>query len=417
MADYSKTTNFTAKDALSSGDPNKIIKGSEHDTEFDNIATMSQTKSNKVAAPTSGNVSLLTGTGDYSDSGFSFSNLSGAVLASNAEIDTLVGITANVSELNTLDGITSNVGELNALDGLAASVVVVTDASGLLTTSITTETDMTYLANTESNIQLQFNNVLDDFKYIWGLEISNSTIDTLADLNIAAGTCTSDDVDEKRLTLATGVTRQLDAEYGTGNGGLAVGLSETISTWYHVFLIEKDSDESLDVYFDTSITAANIPTGFTRYRRIGSFYNDASGHLASFTQDRDKFTWVTPDSVGDWSGSSGNQSVHVPPDIKVTALLGALLNHSGSEGSTVYGAYGLVSDTAESWVCSKERNFNLAGRVAGSNPAEVLMGTHLEILTNTSQQIKVSVDKDNGTTGTGSISGGTFGYLDTRGRI
>ena len=39
MADYTKTTNFTAKDALSTGDPLKLIKGSLFDTEFDNIAT------------------------------------------------------------------------------------------------------------------------------------------------------------------------------------------------------------------------------------------------------------------------------------------------------------------------------------------------------------------------------------------
>jgi len=36
---YTKNTNFTAKDALASGNPSKIIKGSELDTEFDEIAT------------------------------------------------------------------------------------------------------------------------------------------------------------------------------------------------------------------------------------------------------------------------------------------------------------------------------------------------------------------------------------------
>ncbi len=44
MSDYTKTTNFTAKDALSTGDPLKLIKGSYFDTEFDNIATASATK-------------------------------------------------------------------------------------------------------------------------------------------------------------------------------------------------------------------------------------------------------------------------------------------------------------------------------------------------------------------------------------
>ena len=44
MADYTKTTDFTAKDALSTGDPLKLIKGSYFDTEFDNIATKIATK-------------------------------------------------------------------------------------------------------------------------------------------------------------------------------------------------------------------------------------------------------------------------------------------------------------------------------------------------------------------------------------
>lgn len=44
MADYTKTTNFTAKDSLSSGNPDKLIKGSDFDTEFDAIATAVATK-------------------------------------------------------------------------------------------------------------------------------------------------------------------------------------------------------------------------------------------------------------------------------------------------------------------------------------------------------------------------------------
>ena len=51
MSDYTKTTNFTAKDTLPAGDTNKIIRGSEFDTEFDAIATASSTKAD-IASPT-----------------------------------------------------------------------------------------------------------------------------------------------------------------------------------------------------------------------------------------------------------------------------------------------------------------------------------------------------------------------------
>ena len=51
MSNYTKTTNFAAKDALTTGDPNKIVKGSEIDTEYNNIATASASKAN-TASPT-----------------------------------------------------------------------------------------------------------------------------------------------------------------------------------------------------------------------------------------------------------------------------------------------------------------------------------------------------------------------------
>ncbi len=44
MTDYVKSTNFASKDALSTGNPLKIVKGTEIDTEFNNIATAVATK-------------------------------------------------------------------------------------------------------------------------------------------------------------------------------------------------------------------------------------------------------------------------------------------------------------------------------------------------------------------------------------
>ena len=44
MSNYTKTVNFAAKDSLASGDAAKIVKGTEIDTEFNNIATAVATK-------------------------------------------------------------------------------------------------------------------------------------------------------------------------------------------------------------------------------------------------------------------------------------------------------------------------------------------------------------------------------------
>lgn len=51
MANYTKTTNFAVKDTLASGNPAKIIKGSEIDAEYNSIQTAVATKSD-TASPT-----------------------------------------------------------------------------------------------------------------------------------------------------------------------------------------------------------------------------------------------------------------------------------------------------------------------------------------------------------------------------
>jgi len=55
MANYLKATDFAAKDALLSGDPNKIVKGTEINDEFDAIQTAVNSKAN-IGSP------ALTGT-------------------------------------------------------------------------------------------------------------------------------------------------------------------------------------------------------------------------------------------------------------------------------------------------------------------------------------------------------------------
>ena len=76
MSNYIKTTNFAAKDSLPSGDPAKIIRGTEFNVEFDAIAAASQTKADsnnpvftgltKVEDLTvTGNVTMTLDDGDF----------------------------------------------------------------------------------------------------------------------------------------------------------------------------------------------------------------------------------------------------------------------------------------------------------------------------------------------------------------
>jgi hypothetical protein len=62
MTDYTKSTNFATKDALSSGNALKIVKGTEINTEFDNIQTAIATKADLASPTFTGTPSLPTGT-------------------------------------------------------------------------------------------------------------------------------------------------------------------------------------------------------------------------------------------------------------------------------------------------------------------------------------------------------------------
>ena len=62
MTNYTKATNFATKDALSSGNPLKIVKGTEIDTEFNNIATAIATKADLASPTFTGTPTLPTGT-------------------------------------------------------------------------------------------------------------------------------------------------------------------------------------------------------------------------------------------------------------------------------------------------------------------------------------------------------------------
>jgi len=62
MTNYVKSTNFATKDNLASGDPLKIVKGTEINTEFDNIAVAVATKADLASPTFTGTPTLPIGT-------------------------------------------------------------------------------------------------------------------------------------------------------------------------------------------------------------------------------------------------------------------------------------------------------------------------------------------------------------------
>ena len=185
MTDYTKATNFATKDSLPSGNPAKIVKGTEIDTEFNNIATAIATKANRASPTFTGTLTAadmavtgdLTVTGDatisgnltFGDAATDTINLA-ADIASNilpsadntydigaigaewkdlyingvAYVDAIdfagTSITATGAELNTLDGITANVTELNYTDGVTSNIQTQLDNKQPLSAVLTATT-------------------------------------------------------------------------------------------------------------------------------------------------------------------------------------------------------------------------------------------------------------------------------------
>ena len=103
MSNYTKATDFAAKDALPSGDAAKVIKGAEFEDEFDAIATAVNSKAD-TASPT------FTGTVTLPTAAVTTFSLGGTTVTSTAaELNILDGVTATAAELNYLDGVTSNI--------------------------------------------------------------------------------------------------------------------------------------------------------------------------------------------------------------------------------------------------------------------------------------------------------------------
>ncbi len=110
MSNYVKSTNFTAKDSLPTGDANKVIRGSEFDTEFDALATAVATKADLAGPTFTGTATFdgLTATGTV--------NLSGANVTTNIDggtIDNAV-IGGSTPAAGTFTSLVATTADINA---------------------------------------------------------------------------------------------------------------------------------------------------------------------------------------------------------------------------------------------------------------------------------------------------------------
>ena len=150
MANYTKSTDFAAKDSLSSGDSNKVVRGTEFETEFDAISTAIATKSDTASPTFTGTTTIPTvdinggaidGTtiGGSSAGAGTFTNLtaSGTVNFNGATVSNLGTITTANLDGGSVDGavIGANTAAAGTFTTLAATSATVGGAAVLTSVS------------------------------------------------------------------------------------------------------------------------------------------------------------------------------------------------------------------------------------------------------------------------------------------
>ena len=245
--------------------------------------------------------------------------------------------------------------------------------------------------------------------YLFGLTISNSGGDPTNDMDIATGVASSDDAlitDRVMMTLASGLTKRLDAAWavGTNQGGLDTG--SIANATYHVYLIQRPDTGVVDVLYSTNATTPTMPTNYTKKRRIGACIR-TGGQLLYVVQKGDVFMIGTPllDINATNPGTSAvTRTLTVPDGVSVRALLTVLIGAHATNSA----AY--ISDLSMTDVAVTLANGNVVQPAAGYNYASA----PVTVKTSTNRTVRSRVSASDASTLLYLI---TNGWIDDRGRI
>jgi len=157
---------------------------------------------------------------------------------------------------------------------------------------------------------------------------------------------------------------------------------------YHCFAILEDATPgaAVDFGFDTSVTATNLlsESGYTYYRRLGTLRTDNDANWYSFIQRGDTFWLQVPEK--DYSTNTPGLDevtatlVSVPKDVQMSAMLSVMVDEQQITFSNFLPADFTTVVEAETTSYSV--------RTEGSSQHHL---GHLDVLTNTSSQIKFHI--------------------------
>lgn len=191
-----------------------------------------------------------------------------------------------------------------------------------------------------------------------------------------------DSINAVDMLLAAPIAKLLQASgawtAGNNQNGLFSG-AKAPNTWYHFFVIRRDSDGVIDAGFDTSLTAANRPAGWSAYRRVWSVLTTAAGDIRAFFQSGAECLWQTRFDIANGLNVTGADqllSVPVPSGLAARAYLGLSAQPVGSSTAvSVYtpgmawqtgnnGFYDVIASTTYTHANAKYVLTNTSGQIA-----------------------------------------------------
>jgi len=228
MSNYSKTTDFAAKDALATGNANKIVKGTEIDDEFDAI---------QVAVNTKADINNTTFTGTTTIPSINCNG--GAIDATVIGGDTAAAVTATTIRTPLIE----------YTDGDDA--IVIADGGGVTVANLTATTadvnggtiDNTVIGG-NTKAAGTFTNVVSDYLQVDGGTLAVDNVNNRVGINSNSPTTDLDVVGNAKVSGTLTAT----ALVGDGSGitGIAVQSKEIGAIGTYAFCEYVGADGSLD---------------------------------------------------------------------------------------------------------------------------------------------------------------------------
>src|SRR3546814_480124 len=100
--------------------------------------------------------------------------------------------------------------------------------------------------------------------------------------------------DAADIILASALTKNLQTAGAWGAGNNQNGLfsgARTASTWYHVYAVQRTSNGAVDVGLSSSYPPVDLPSGWDKWRRLGSVYSTETNNVLAYVHVGNEFIW------------------------------------------------------------------------------------------------------------------------------